>query len=201
MEGDAKGQLGGLDCSAKERERFAGLSQDWKCAICGTTNKEVLEESERAWKEGEGAGKERDEVEVPEELRFRDKEELQASSSGKGESQSQSEGGVGTDEETELAEGFVATGNTAGREARPGQGVPLPTGTTTSSSATRRTNPPQAQAPQITAAPRLAQAQVYHEPTVAQVLSNEGVPAWIDRSIAVVVACLVAVVLKVLLGL
>lgn len=204
MEGDAKGQLGGLDCSVQERERLAGLSREWKCAVCERSNGEVLEESERAWREKEGEGKEvdRGEVEIPEELRFRDKEELQEKSVENSKAQSSKE--TGTDEEAELAEGFVKTGNPARMEARPGQSVPLPTGTT-SSSVTRRVNQPQAQpqAAQITAAPSLAQAQaqIYREPTVAQVLSNEGVPAWIDRSIAVVVACLVAVVLKVLLGL
>jgi ubiquitin-conjugating enzyme E2 J1 len=90
--------------------------------------------------------------------------------------------GKGKDkEEGELAEGFVKTGDGTGDypAARPAQGVALPTGTVN----TQRIQPAQRVQPQL-----------------AQ-MSNQGVPMWIDRMIAAVVVCLVAMVLKVLLGL
>jgi ubiquitin-conjugating enzyme E2 J1 len=162
METDAKGQLGGLECSVKERERMAEASSSWRCAGCGKTNAEIMKECEEVTKEkGEGA-----EVVVPSELRMGFKDEI-----GKGRDK----------EEGELAEGFVRTGDGVGDypAARPAQGVPQPTGAVT----TQRIQPGQRVQPQL-----------------AQ-MSNQGVPMWIDRMIAAVVVCLVAMVLKVLLGL
>jgi ubiquitin-conjugating enzyme E2 J1 len=162
METDAKGQLGGLECSVKERERMAESSSTWRCPTCGKSNAEIMKECEDAAKEkGEGA-----EVVVPSELRMGFKDEM---------------GGAKDNEEGELAEGFVRTADGAGDypAARPAQGVPLPTGAIT--------------AARIQPAQRV-QGQIAQR-------SNEGVPMWIDRSIAAVVVLLVAMVLKVLLGL
>jgi ubiquitin-conjugating enzyme E2 J1 len=162
METDAKGQLGGLECSVKERERMAESSSAWRCSTCGKSNAAIMKECEDAAKEkGEGA-----EVVVPSELRMGFKDEM---------------GGAKDNEEGELAEGFVRTVDGAGDypAARPAQGVPLPTGAAT----TARIQPAQR-----------VQEQIAQRP-------NEGVPMWIDRSIAAVVVLLVAMVLKVLLGL
>lgn len=168
METDAKGQLGGLECSVKERERMAEASSSWRCATCGKSNGDIMKECEEAAKEkGEGA-----EVVVPSELKMGWKDEM---------------GKAKDTEEAELAEGFVRTGDGASDypAARPGQGVPQPTGTVNTAriqpTTTTRIQPPTA--------------------TRIQPQSNGGVPLWIDRMIMAVVVLLVAMVLKVLLGL
>jgi ubiquitin-conjugating enzyme E2 J1 len=82
-------------------------------------------------------------------------------------------------EEAQLAEGFVRTADGASDypAARPAQGVPQPTGTINTA--------------------RIAPVTT----TRIQPQSNGGVPLWLDRMIAAVVVLLVAMVLKVLLGL
>jgi ubiquitin-conjugating enzyme E2 J1 len=167
METDPKGQLGGLECSVKERERMAAASSGWRCGVCGRSNEEILKECEEAAKAKGGEGK-AEEVVVPSELKMGWKDEM-----GKEKV------------DGDLAEGFVRTGNDGASDsvtdppayppARPAQTVPQPT-------AAR--NPP----------------RIQNYPQMAQ-RSNDGVPMWIDRTIAAVVLCLVAMVLKVMLGL
>ena len=70
MEGDAKGQVGGMEMSEDERSRLAGESKTWRCQGCGgKTNEDILRE------EGgkQGDAKQNEHV-VPEELKlgFRD---------------------------------------------------------------------------------------------------------------------------------
>ena len=196
MEVEAKGQLGGLECSASERERMAGASGAWKCSICGESNEEVLKESEGRWREMEGDGAKREEVAVPGELKIVYKDELEE---GKGKEKASEEKEEDDEEANELAEGFVATYP----KAEPAQSVAKPTASSLTPTPTQplpqARAPPQARPPQTTAPPNIALA--YQEPTVAQVLSNEGVPAWIDMCIAGVVLGLVVMILKILLGL
>lgn len=179
METDPKGQLGGMDCSAAERERVAKNSGEWKCGICGKSNAEILKESaEAAEKEGSSSR----EVEVPKELSMAWKDEMKPSAEQK----------EAIEEDTALAEGFVRTANDGAMDvptantipatqapysaARPAQGVLRPT----AAAITR--SPP---ANPVRAPPRR---------------TNEGVPIWIDRAIAAVVILLVVMVVKILLG-
>jgi ubiquitin-conjugating enzyme E2 J1 len=175
METDPKGQLGGLECTKAERERLAERSAEWKCGVCGRSNGEILKEVEEAAK-----SKEVEVVEVPKELKMGWKDEM-----------------VPEKAEAELAEGFVQTGNPSGEStppvasssstyppARPAQSVPLPTATVSRRAPTH-----------VPFVNNAYQAQV------VQRRSNNGVPMWIDRTIAAVVVCLVAMVFKVLLGL
>ncbi|KAG9242097.1 ubiquitin-conjugating enzyme/RWD-like protein [Calycina marina] len=115
METDAKGQLGGLETSEKERVRVAGESGRWKCAVCARSNVDIMKECEEAAKE---AGTIED-TEVPKELVIATKEDLEKMKDSV--------------EEAELAEGFVQTVPRDPTEpstpARPAQGVPQPTGT------------------------------------------------------------------------
>jgi ubiquitin-conjugating enzyme E2 J1 len=194
METDAKGQLGGLECTKEERERLAASSKTWKCAVCQKTNKEILDESSEAARlKEEEEGSAPKEQEVPKELKIAYTDQKNAGGSA-GASESKSE----RDDEAQLAEGFVRTGNADGADAgpsssttkpyphaRPAQSVPIPTTSAVQSTHTQ---------PQVTAAPRFPPQQQ------VQVRSNEGIPLWIDRSIAAVVICLVAMILKVLLG-
>jgi ubiquitin-conjugating enzyme E2 J1 len=180
METDAKGQLGGLECTKAERERLAERSAEWKCGVCGRGNGEILKEVEEAAKL-----KEVEVVEIPKELKMGWKDEMTP------------EKAEGELVEAELAEGFVQTGNPSVESttppvasssnsyppARPAQSVPLPTATVSQ------------QAPANVLPLNTYQTQVVPR------RSNEGVPMWIDRTIAAVVVCLVAMVLKVLLGL
>jgi ubiquitin-conjugating enzyme E2 J1 len=76
MDTDAKGQLGGIECSRDARERMAKESGAWKCAGCGKSNTEIMQEREEMVKEiEEKEGKRKDE-EVPEELRLAYRDEL-----------------------------------------------------------------------------------------------------------------------------
>ena len=72
MEGDAKGQVGGMEMPKSERERLAGESRGWRCRGCGgRSNEEILKE------EGEeGEGEEKPKQVIPEELRFGFKDQM-----------------------------------------------------------------------------------------------------------------------------
>ena len=182
METDPRGQLGGLECSDAVRRRMASESSGWKCTSCGRTNEEILKACEEAAGNVEG-GVKADE-EVPKELTMFEK------GPGQGESSNGLDGSknVDSEETAELAEGFVQTApfsadepsaSTSGASyppARPAQTVPQPTATIT-------THPPRQ--------PVMA---------VRARRSNDGVPLWIDRTIAGVVVCLIFMVLKMLLG-
>ena len=77
MEGDAKGQVGGMEMPEKERRRLAGESKTWRCQGCGTrTNEDILRE------EGGEAnkGKQNEHV-VPEELKFGFRDQMEAADS------------------------------------------------------------------------------------------------------------------------
>ncbi|KAF1937474.1 UBC-like protein [Clathrospora elynae] len=77
MDTDAKGQLGGIECSKEARERMARDSGAWRCAGCGKSNSEIMKEREDAVKEiEEKEGKKREEDVVPEELRLAYRDEL-----------------------------------------------------------------------------------------------------------------------------
>lgn len=76
MDTDAKGQLGGVECSRDARERMARDSGKWTCAGCGKSNAETMKEREDAVKEIVGMEGKRTEEEVPEELRLAYRDEL-----------------------------------------------------------------------------------------------------------------------------
>lgn len=80
MEGEAGGQLGGMECSSEVRAKMAGESPAWRCEGCGMRNEEILEESAEKAKE---LGARRVEV-VPEGLKLGYKDEAGESSSGGG---------------------------------------------------------------------------------------------------------------------
>lgn len=174
METDAKGQLGGLECSDAVRRRMAKESRSWRCSGCGKSNEEILNECAEAAKESDSAAKDE---KVPEELKMGWKDEM------------------GNDkkedvESAELAEGFVQTAPVVEPvveaqpapypPARPAQSVPQPTGAATS---------------RATMTPRRPAAVAY-----AARPRSEGIPAWIDKAIAAVVVLLGIMVLKLILG-
>ena len=189
METDAKGQLGGLDTSEAERRRCAELSCAWKCSGCGKSNLEILAECEEAAKTLEQEGGEKlPEEKVPDGLVIGSREDLGLSASGAAAKEK-----VGEDTEAQLAEGFVQTQplpvqSSTYPAARPGQTVPRPTGTSQLQHASHLQQPQLQQRPEPLAPRTTQQANV----------SSDGVPIWIDRAIAGIVVCLVALILKML---
>jgi ubiquitin-conjugating enzyme E2 J1 len=188
METDAKGQLGGLECSVKERERMAEASSAWRCTSCGKSNADIMRECAEAAKE---KGHEK-EIIVPSDLKMGWKDETgRVITGGRPDREANNEefkktleSRERTEEETQLAEGFVRTSGNDGPSdylaARPAQGVPQPTRAVTAGL-------------QNVTAQRL-------QPQMAR-RSNDGVPIWIDRMIAAICVLLAGMVLKVLLGL
>ena len=80
MEGDAKGQVGGMEMPESERRRLAEESRAWRCLSCGGRSNETILVEEG----GETVGEERRIVEaIPEELKFGFKDEM-GGSEGKG---------------------------------------------------------------------------------------------------------------------
>ncbi|KAK1756916.1 ubiquitin-conjugating enzyme/RWD-like protein [Echria macrotheca] len=192
METDARGQLGGLDTTDAVRRRLAAESHAYRCPACGRTNGEIIRECEEAAREhaaGEGgSGAAAVEVEVPSELKMGFRDEMEAAAAAAATAAGgapppppgeKTENGMDA-ESAELAEGFVQTApvvaeGTVSLRARPVQNVPpQPT----------RTVPLPVQPPQ------LQQARV----------SNDGVPAWLDRLIMVIAVLLAIMVIKVLVA-
>lgn len=187
METDARGQVGGLDTTDAVRRRLAGESHAYRCGACGRSNAEIIKECEEAAGEQGGPA---EEVEVPSELKMQFRDEMQAAAAAA----AAKEGGE-DEESARLAEGFVQTApvaapapdtrDTAALPARPGQGAPQPTRTVPL--------PPQAHAQGYDALNRAGLQQQAR-------MSNEGVPAWIDRLIVVLGVLLVALLVKVMLA-
>ena len=76
MDTDAKGQLGGIECSRDARERMAKDSGAWKCAGCAKSNADIMQEREELVKEVEEKEGKRKDEQVPEELRLAYRDEL-----------------------------------------------------------------------------------------------------------------------------
>ncbi|KAI9052132.1 hypothetical protein LZ554_003494 [Drepanopeziza brunnea f. sp. 'monogermtubi'] len=193
METEAKGQLGGLDTNNEERAKIAKGTGAWKCSVCAKTNAEILKECEEEAAKMEGGAAQ--EPEIPKELSMGYKDAMGKDVQGEGERSKL----VEESESDELAEGFVRTGfDGAGDEqssssapavaplpvARPAQSVPQPTGAT------------------VPNAPRAAVARAYPTRVTQRRVSDEsGSPVWLDRVIGAVIFCLIALVMKVVLGL
>ena len=69
MEGDAKGQVGGVEASKEVRERYARESAPWRCSTCGKTNADIARDFAKEESRGQ-------EEAVPEELKLGYKDEL-----------------------------------------------------------------------------------------------------------------------------
>ncbi|KAF2710246.1 UBC-like protein [Pleomassaria siparia CBS 279.74] len=79
MDTDAKGQLGGIECSTGARKKMAVDSGAFTCPSCGKSNADIIKEREEAAMLIEAKeGKQKEET-VPEELRLAYREELGSS--------------------------------------------------------------------------------------------------------------------------
>jgi ubiquitin-conjugating enzyme E2 J1 len=82
MDGDAKGQLGGLDATDEVRRMWAAKSRSWRCEACsaGKTNEQILKEwREVCLQKGIAVDEEGREF-VPEELKMHYRKEAEKSS-------------------------------------------------------------------------------------------------------------------------
>ena len=176
MDTDAKGQLGGIECSKDARERMAKDSGAWKCAGCAKSNAVIMQEREELVMENELKEGKRKEDEVPEELRLAYRDELgkdgddKKMDKGKGRAvENPSETASGTQRSAEgSSPANVPT--TAASNTRPAQSIPI--------------------AP-VVRPTRTIPAQPLH-----QVAQRSPDLAWIDTCIYGVLAALLFMVLK-----
>jgi ubiquitin-conjugating enzyme E2 J1 len=170
MDTDAKGQLGGIECSRDARERMAKESGAWKCAGCGKSNTEVMQEREEMVKEiEEKEGKRKDE-EVPEELRLAYRDEL---GQNEGDEEKKVDKGKGKAVESPV-------------EVAPAASPSVPVAAAPATSTTRP-------AP---VAPMVRPTRTVPAPPIQQVAQRSPDLAWIDTCIYGVVAALLFMVVK-----
>ncbi|RKF81673.1 Ubiquitin-conjugating enzyme E2 J1 [Golovinomyces cichoracearum] len=186
METDPKGQLGGMECTNIERENFARESISWTCNVCKKKNKDILWESQDTHR-GTGLGTDtRKSQEVSTtisktyqgELVLKDEENKKAVEISETKT-------IGTDEKTKDVLTDIPLIST-----RP---LTYPESSRNSSTMSQTPN----RFPSINLNSRINQA--HQEIPVRPI--NEEPPLWIDRVILTIVICLVAMVMKVLLGL
>ncbi len=191
MDSEAKGQLGGMDCTEGTRRTMAGESRRWRCAGCGRSNEEILGECMEAArkKEDEGETRKEEEVVVPEELRLAYRDELGRTP----ETQSQ--------EQAPIAPSNTSNPPPASAGATRGPPAIDPTSITTSSSPAppscaaqpAQTIPrPTRTIPALPSPPAPWHPRALRQPSEpAQV-----VPAWIDKAILGIAVSLVVMVFK-----
>ncbi|KAK3174153.1 hypothetical protein OEA41_001397 [Lepraria neglecta] len=159
MEGDARGQVGGMEMGKVERER---------------TNEDILKEEGGEAKEREGK------QEVPEELKFGFRDEMAKAEGGEAakenEKQSQSTSTSVPVETTPVTASTAGTSTAAT--------VPPASSSSTALQPTHMISVPPTAQPQMRMAPPIHQAQ------------SGGVPAWIDKVIAALVAALAFMVMR-----
>ncbi|KAH3975548.1 hypothetical protein HBI56_085550 [Parastagonospora nodorum] len=85
MDTDAKGQVGGIECSKEAREKMAKESGAWKCPACAKSNADIMKEREELVQDiEEKEGKRKEEV-IPDELRLAYRDELGSKGEPSGE--------------------------------------------------------------------------------------------------------------------
>jgi ubiquitin-conjugating enzyme E2 J1 len=169
MDTDAKGQLGGIECSRDARERMAKDSGAWKCAGCAKSNAEIMQEREELVKENEEKDGKRKDEQVPEELRLAYRDELSKEGEGGKKVDKGKQRAVESPAEvaSSASPSGPATTASVGIPAQPAPAVPLPRPT--------RTIP---------------------APPLQQVAQRSPDLAWIDTCIYGVMAALLFMVLK-----
>ena len=168
MEGDAKGQVGGMEMPEQERRRLAGESKAWKCQGCGgRSNEDILKE------EGGEAGEgKRNEHVVPEELKFGFRDQMAAAEGG--------------DVVKDRGMQDVATPAPDPLHASAPAALPPPP----------TLSPPEAIHPTRTVPVASASRAPPPLPPATQQIQSEGVPAWVDKAITGLVAALAVMIIK-----
>lgn len=184
MEGGAQGQVGGMEMGEGERKRLAAESRSWKCHGCGgSTNEDTLLEEARRCEEMErngGPTKAAAKEQVPDELRFGFRDEM-------GKEQSKEKG----------KENEQPGGNDAKRddvtEQRDNQHFVGPTNLRSIPSPVSLSPPP---APTIAPAQPLREQIPARTTSITQSTTDNGVPSWVDKAIAGLLAGLLVMVIK-----
>ncbi len=183
MEGDARGQVGGMEMARGERERLAGESRGWRCGGCGgRRNEDILREEGG----GEGGESGKGGVVVPEELKFGFRDEMEK---GDGEGEGEGEG------ERVMSAASTEVSSAKANAPAPVITQPLPTSGLSSSSTSTSSPPPQpTRTIPLPSTANVPPTQMI-APPVRQAPSD-GVPAWVDKAIAALVAALAFMVMR-----
>lgn len=168
MEGDAKGQVGGMEMPEKERRRLAGESKSWRCQGCGgRSNEDILREEG-----GEiGEGREGEHV-VPEELKFGFRDQMAAAES----------------KDMAKDKGRQVVSMTAPD--------PSPASASVASLLPPTSSAPEAIHATRTVPVASASHAPPPLPTATRQAQSDGVPAWVDKAITGLVAALAIMVIK-----
>lgn len=169
MDTDAKGQLGGIECSREARERMAKDSGAWRCAGCAKSNADIMQEREELVKEVEEKEGKRKDDQVPEELRLAYRDEL---------------GKEGQDDKT-VDKGKQRAAESSAEAVSPAS----PPESTASVPVTTPTRP-------TPAVPTVRPIRTRPTPPLQQVAQRSPDLAWIDTCIYGLVAALLFMVLK-----
>ena len=190
MDQEAKGQVGGLDTEEGVRRRLATESRFWSCTGCeGRSNEDIMkgleDEVKALEKDGPQDGKRAEVVEVPAALRLRYRDELEKTN--------------GNVEDDAPAASFSAA------EASTARTCGAVHARDTSTSAVTRTPEIDAESARARTVPNPAPTRTRPPPPAAVAIvpaaSNNGVPPWLDRAISGVMACLIFLILKRIMGL
>lgn len=168
MEGDAKGQVGGMEMPEKERRRLAGESKTWKCQGCGGRSNEDILKEEGA-EAGEGSANEHV---VPEELKFGFRDQMAA------------------------AEGKDMAKDKGMRVVTTPAPDPSPASASAASPSPPTLSPPEAIHPTRTVPVASTSHVPPPLPTATQQTQSDGVPAWVDKAITGLVAALAVMIIK-----
>ncbi|RKF55838.1 Ubiquitin-conjugating enzyme E2 J1 [Erysiphe neolycopersici] len=191
METDPKGQLGGLECTANEREKIARESVNWVCNVCQKKNIDILRESQKYFGEMD-----LDTMNTIETKIFTPENKVAMISipdGDKGEEEKISNNG-GIVVETKLQEKVGKNSNEL-----PATNLPSNSNYTISEYSETKLTPISSSATSSTS--HLNTRVTQPSQTTPTMSNNEDSPLWIDRAIATIIFCLVAMVMKVLLGL
>lgn len=177
METEARGQLGGLEATDDVRQHLAKQSGAWTCAICAKSNTEIIKACKERCEETENSVPE---VAIPQELTMSWKDDLQAK-------HLTDNGGIQikNEDDCDLAEGFVQTAQQPPSSASPAVPFSSPV------------------APSHNTAQNDISIQSHGGPIPATNIQapDEATSLWIDRAIVVLVVLLIALLMKLFLGL
>ncbi|RMZ70437.1 ubiquitin-conjugating enzyme e2 j1 [Pyrenophora seminiperda CCB06] len=171
MDTDAKGQLGGIECSNDARQRMAKESGAWKCAGCAKSNTDIMQEREEMVKEIEEKEGKRKDDQVPEELRLAYRDELGKAGDG--------------EEKVDKGKGR-ATESPVEAKSAASSSAPEVVAATRIADTTRP----------VPGAPMMRPTRTIHAPPLHHVAQRSSDLAWIDTCIYGVVAALLFMVLR-----
>lgn len=211
MEGEAKGQVGGMDANKEARRDWAVKSRKWRCESCGKTNEEVLSEWREVCREkgvefedGEnGAPSSSQRDVVPDELRLGYRDELGKASEKDENGDSNGQGEKDTSQTASTAEVSTSTSSQPSTETNlqdpsSTQTNSLPSAQTSHAHTPRATSSSSSPAPPRDASSAAQPSTPAPTPTTttqaAPSTSSDGV--WIDRAIIGLVLALIFMVTR-----